>query len=40
VRSIQATLLADLHLGLEGWADRVAFGVGYDGAVYVAARRS
>ncbi len=38
-RIIQTTLLADLRPALEGWADPVAFGVGYGGAVYAAARR-
>lgn len=37
-RVIQATLLADLRPALEGWADPVAYGVGYDGAVFAAAR--
>jgi hypothetical protein len=36
---MEATLLADLRPALDGWADPIAFGVGYDGAVYVAARR-
>jgi hypothetical protein len=38
-RIIQTSLLADLRPALEGWADPVAFGVGYDRAVYTAARR-
>ena len=39
-RILNASLLADLRPALEGWADPVAFGVGYDGAVYAAARRT
>jgi hypothetical protein len=39
-RTLQLSLLADLRQVLDGWGDPVAYGVGHDGAVYAAARRS
>lgn len=39
-KSLAARLVADLRPALEGWADPVAYGIGFDGAVYAAARRS
>jgi len=38
-RILEAKLFADFRQLLEGWAEPVAFGVGFDGAVYAAARR-
>lgn len=39
-KPLPALLVADLNSALSGWADPVAFGVGWDGALYAAARRS
>lgn len=39
MRSIDAVLIADLHEVLEGWSDRMAFGIGCDRAIYVVAQR-
>lgn len=39
-QSLATTLVADLRPALEGWADPVAYGIGFDGAIYAAARRS
>ncbi len=39
-RSVAAQLVADMRPTFEGWSDPIAFGIGCDGAVYAAARRS
>jgi hypothetical protein len=39
-RTVTAAPVVDLRGTLEGWADPVAFGVGYDGALYVVAPRA
>jgi hypothetical protein len=39
-RPLGTRTVADLRPSFEGWADRVAVGIGFDGAIYAAARRS
>ncbi len=39
-KTLAARLVADLSPAFEGWSDPLALGIGWDGAIYAAARRS